>query len=159
AAGPVTDADRQIREDEAPLVSGPVGDEEFAVAHERMTQHLIYTYGQTESLDFVILRVFDVLGDRLEMLPAAERPGLLEQVRAARLARDGRPIRVEPDDLFARTIVYAEDAAEAIGLVVREDGTRPSGEVMNVGDPSNRVSPEALAHLVLQRYRDRFWDG
>lgn len=158
-SGPVTDADRQVREDEAPLVSGPVGDEELAASHERMTQHLIYTYGETESLDYTILRVFDLLGERLETLPDLGSSAPLAQVRDALLARDGRTVRVEPEDLYVQTLVYVEDAAEAVGLVIRDDRARTSGEVMNIGDPANRVSPDDLARFVIERYRQKFWDG
>ncbi len=158
-AGPTTDADRQVREDEAPLVSGPVGDEHLAAAHERMTQHLIYTYGQREALDFVILRVFDVLGELLECLPDRERPTPLAQVLGALSTGEGGTVRLEPADLYVRTVVYARDAAEAVGLVVEDQDGRTSGEVLNIGDPANRVSPADLARRTLGRYRDRYWDG
>lgn len=158
-SGPLTDADRQVREDEAPLVSGPVGDEELAASHERMTQHLIYTYGETESLDYTILRLFDVLGDRLEMLPRADPTWPVAQVRDAIVAREARTVRLQPEDLYVRTLVYVEDAAEAVGLAIRNDQSRASGEVLNVGEPANRVSRDDLARLVLERYREQFWDG
>lgn len=157
--GPVTDADRQIREDEAPLVSGPVGDEELAVSHERMTQHLIYTYGETESLDFAILRVFDVLGDRLETLPSNGGSLPIMAVRDALLTRDGRTVEMAPEDQYVRTLVFVEDVAEAVGLVVQNEGASATGAVLNVGDPSNRVSPADLARMVLERYQEHFWDG
>lgn len=157
--GPITDADRQVREDEAPLVSGPVGDEDLSAAHERMTQHLIYTYGETEALDFVILRVFDVLGEHLETLPERERRHPVSAIRDALLTGEARTVRLEPEDLYVRTLVYAVDAAEAIGMVVDDEQGHTAGEVLNIGDPANRVSPGDLARLVLARYRERHWDG
>ena len=117
---------------------------------ERETRELILSY-PADRLRYVVLQVFDVLNDRLEARPIRHSPPLMERVVHAVRGRDAGEIQLDPEDTIPRTIAYADEVAECIGLAVLADADRLDGQVIDVSHPGNTASLAEVAQMALDR--------
>jgi nucleoside-diphosphate-sugar epimerase len=158
AGGPT--GDLQAYEDETPLTSAatvsPIG---LDRAHVQMTQQLIQTYGDSGGLDYTIVRVFNVLSERLDVLPRRDDAPPLERLCGALLRGEADVVPIHQDHLEEQTFVYIADVEDCLGRIVLDTEGQSSQEIFNIGNPENRASPADLARRVLERYRERHWDG
>ena len=152
--------DVTMREDETPLITGPVHRARWIYsASKHLLERVIHAYGATRGLDYSIIRPFNVLGPRFDDLPSVrgdDSPRMFAQFMDA-LLRGGQMSLVDGGSA-RRTFVYAEDAAECIGRIVVDQSGVTSGEIFNVGNPRNEATVAEVAQLMRDLYAERYWD-
>lgn len=117
---------------------------------ERDTRELILSY-PADKLSYVVLQVFDVLNDRLEVRPIRRSPPLLEVVTGAVRNHLDWPIQLDAEDLAPRTLTHAEEVAECIGLAILGDAAQLDGQAIDVAHPGNTAALAEVARSVLER--------
>lgn len=155
-SGDAPDAWPPIREEEAVLIEDGLDAVRNAQQDsERMIQQLIHAYGTSTDLDYAIVRVFTILGKRLEALPADGLRSLFSEVREALTGGDGRTIEVTSGQHVIQTYVYVEDVVECVGRIVMDTEGRCAREIINVGNPDNRSCAVEMVREVIHRYQQR----
>lgn len=117
---------------------------------ERDTRELILSY-PADKLSYVVLQVFDVLNDRLEVRPIRHSPPLMEVVTGGIRSRSDRPIQLDVEDMVPRTFTHVDEVAEGIGLAVLGDGAQLDGQAIDLAQPGNSSALADVARAVLDR--------
>jgi len=117
---------------------------------ERDTRELILSY-PADKLSYVVLQVFDVLNDQLEVRPIRRTPPLMELVTGAIRNHVDRPIQLDAEDLVPRVLTHVEEVAECIGLAVLGDAAQLDGQAIDVAHPGNTGALADVARSVLER--------
>ena len=148
-----------MREDDTPLITGPVHKSRWIyAASKHLLERAIHASGLSQGLDYAIIRPFNFVGPRFDALPMEgdESPRLFAHFMDALLAGSRMPLI--DGGQSRRTFIYIEDAIECVGRIVTDTTGLTSRQIFNVGNPANETTIEALAHLMLERYRERHWD-
>lgn len=115
---------------------------------ERDTRELILSY-PSEKLSFVVLQVFDLLNDELEVRPVRRKPQLMEMVTGAIRSRFDHAIQLDPEDVQTRTFTHVDEVVEAIGLAVVGDAAQLDGQAIDVANPRNSGALANIARAVI----------
>ena len=155
-------ADVTMREDDTPFITGPVHKTRWMYsASKQLLERAIHAYGLTDGLNYTIVRPFNIVGPRFDYLPSEgddeQAPRMFAQFMDALLT--GTQISLVDGGRAQRSFVYIDDAVECIGPIVLDTSGVTSRQAINVGNPANETSIEALALLMRERYVDRYWDG
>jgi UDP-apiose/xylose synthase len=154
-------ADITMSEDTTSLISGPVTKTRWIyAASKHLLERAIHAYGLSSGLDYTIVRPFNWVGPRFDDLPTDrgdDSPRMFAHFMDALL--HGTPISLVDGGRAQRTFIYIDDAAEAVGRMILDDTGRTSRQIFNIGNPANEINVEGFANIMLERYRERHWDG
>ena len=157
-------ADIVMREDETPLIAGPVHKTRWIyAASKHLLERAINAYGQSHGLDYTIIRPFNFIGPRFDYLPStapsgSERsPRMFAQFMDALLR--GTNMTLVDGGSAQRCFLYIDDASECIGRIILDPLGVTSRQTFNIGNPANEASVTEFAELMLEVYRERYWDG
>jgi nucleoside-diphosphate-sugar epimerase len=117
---------------------------------ERDTRELILSY-PPDKLSYVVLQVFDLLNDRLEVRPIRQSPPLMEVVTGSIRSRTDGSIQLDVEDLVPRTFTHVDEVAEGIGLAVLGDGSQLDGQAIDLAHPGNSSALADMAQAVIDR--------
>lgn len=146
----------EMCEDESALVLGPVDRERWTYAcAKQLLERVIWAHGQHGALEFSIVRLFNVIGPRMDFLPGVDGEGIprvLASFMHALLV--GQPLPLVDGGTQRRTFMAVEDLNEAVCRIIeRRQACR--NQILNLGNPRNDVSIEQLAHLLAMVYASR----
>jgi UDP-apiose/xylose synthase len=156
-------ADVVMREDETPLIAGPVHKTRWIyAASKHLLERAIHAYGMSHGLNYTIIRPFNFIGPRFDYLPSQSggedrSPRMFAQFMDALL--HGTPMALVDGGRAQRCFLYIDDATECIGRVILDQQGLTTRETFNVGNPANEASVAEFAALMLEVYRERHWDG
>jgi len=111
-----------------------------------------------EPVDSVVVRTFGVISERLETIPRPPE-NTLTALMEALVDNTAVDIPIAAEDLSVHAFVAVEDVAECLGRLVLDDGSRTSGEVVDLANPSNAGSIADIAQVTLARFSARHWNG
>lgn len=136
----------ELREDETPLVLGPVVNQRWTYAcAKQMTERYIYAHHTTNGMPFTIIRPLNFFGPKMDYIPRRDGDGVprvLACFMAALLKRD--PMRLVDGGSARRTIVAVEEAVAAIEKMLdRPEQAR--NRTFNIGNRHNEVTMRDLA--------------
>lgn len=117
---------------------------------ERDTRELILSY-PPDKLSYVVLQVFDVLNEQLDVRPIRRTPQLMELVTGAIRNHLDSEVRLDTEDILPRTLTHVEEVAECIGLAVLGDASQLDGQAIDVAHPANAGTMAEVARAVLER--------
>ncbi|CAD7698304.1 unnamed protein product [Ostreobium quekettii] len=153
-------------EDESPLVLGPTHEAQWAPACAcQMLERALHAHGRRDGLKYTIVRLFDVLGPRLDYLPSekgghedgADRPPVAfvcEVIDA--LLHGAGPVRLVDGGEWRRTFVDVDDAVDCVAKIVEGRGRGTLGRTFNVGHPGNEIGMRELAERVCEIFEQNF---
>ena len=97
-------------------------------------------YAQSFGLPYVIVRLFNVYGDR-------QRDDFVMSVFTSAAAA-GQPLKINGDGLQTRAFCYVDDIAE--GMIALLSSEKAANEIFNLGNPSEPIAVLELAKRVLR---------
>jgi UDP-apiose/xylose synthase len=138
-----------MNEDTSGLFLGPVDRERWSYAcAKQLLERVIWAHGRHGALPFTIVRLFNVIGPRMDFLPGVDGEGIprvLAMFMGALLR--GQPLQLVDGGQQRRTFMDVSDLVEAVCRIVERPGPAHN-QIFNLGNPHNDVSIEALAKLL-----------
>ena len=139
----------RMAEDTTGLFLGPIDRERWTYAcAKQLLERVIWAHGQHGALAFTIVRLFNVIGPRMDFVPGVDGEGIprvLASFMAALLA--GQPLQLVDGGRQRRSFMAVDDLVEAVCRIVeRAEACR--GQILNLGHPENDVSIFELARLL-----------
>jgi UDP-apiose/xylose synthase len=128
------------------LFLGPVESERWSYAcAKQLLERVIWAHGKHGKLSFTILRLFNVIGPRMDFMPGEDgegTPRVLASFMNALLRSE--PLALVNGGRNRRTFMSTGDLVDAVVRIV-ERPDAASGQIFNVGNPANDVSIRELA--------------
>jgi UDP-apiose/xylose synthase len=144
----------EMKEDESPLVLGPVHKERWTYAcAKQLLERLIWAHGQHRGLAFTIVRPFNVFGPRMDYIEGIDGAGIprvLACFMRSLLYRE--PLQLVDGGRSRRSFVSVGDFTDAVVRIIKRP-ERCRGEVINIGNPQNDVSIRELAEKMVAIYQ------
>jgi UDP-apiose/xylose synthase len=135
---------------------GPVARERWTYAcAKQLLERVIWAHGDHGTLPFTIVRLFNVIGPRMDFLPGVDGEGIprvLAMFMNALLR--SRELQLVDGGQQRRTFMAVQDLVDAVCRIVE----RPQAchnQILNLGNPSNDISIAALARLMCDVYATR----
>lgn len=128
-----------VREDEATAVGSPLEARWSYCVSKVASEHLAMAFHREKGLGVVVLRPFNVYGER--------QVGEGAVANFCRRAIRGETLEIYGSGQQRRSWCYVSDFVRAIELVLEK---RCAGEVLNIGNPSAELSVKELAELIVK---------
>jgi UDP-apiose/xylose synthase len=135
---------------------GPVARERWTYAcAKQLLERVIWAHGEHGSLPFTIVRLFNVIGPRMDFLPGVDGEGIprvLAMFMNALLR--SRELQLVDGGQQRRTFMAVQDLVEAVCRIIE----RPQAchnQIFNLGNPHNDISIAALARLLCDVFATR----
>ena len=146
----------EMNEDDSGLFLGPVGRERWTYAcAKQLLERLLWAHGRHGGLPFTIVRVFNVIGPRMDFVPGVDGEGVprvLASFMGALLRGEALPL--VDGGRSRRSFMAVSDLSEAVARIVsRPDACR--GQILNLGNPRNDVSIFELGRLLAEVFEQR----
>lgn len=145
----------ELREDETPLIMGPVVNQRWSYAcAKQLMERYIYARHHTNGMPFTIVRPLNFFGPRMDYLPGHDGEGT-PRVLACFMAAliDGHPMKLVDGGKARRTITAIDDAIDAIELMLNKPESAQN-EIFNIGNRGNEVTMEELAWMMRDIYAE-----
>jgi UDP-apiose/xylose synthase len=142
-----------MKEDETALFLGPVHKERWSYAcAKQLLERVIYAQGRHGGLPFTLVRPFNVIGPRMDFVPGIDGEGVprvLASFMAALLR--GQPLPLVDGGHQRRSFLSVGDFVDGV-LRILDRPRESTGQIFNLGNPSNDVSVRALAEALQAAY-------
>ena len=147
--------DAELKEDESRLVNGPIKKMRWIYScSKQMLDRLIFAYNQEEGLDFSIFRPFNWMGPRLDTFKdAAERKARSETQMIYDVLYRGK-ISLVGGGVQRRSFTWIKDGVNGLMRIIENNGGKASGEIFNIGNPSNNYSIRELAEMLIEEMKE-----
>ena len=146
----------EMSEDSSALCLGPIHRERWTYAcAKQLLERVIWAHGQHGELRFSIVRLFNVIGPRMDFLPGVDGEGIprvLASFMSALLR--GEALSLVGGGQQRRSFMSTRDLLEAVCRIV-ERPAACDGEIFNLGNPENDVSIHQLAQLLAAAFSAR----
>jgi UDP-apiose/xylose synthase len=122
---------------------------------KQLLERVIWAHGTHGSLEFTIVRPFNVVGARMDFLPGIDGHGVPRVLACFMNALlRGSPLELVEGGRQRRSFIAIQDFVEAvIRIVARPEACR--GQILNIGNPSNDVSIRELGEALARTYLAR----
>jgi UDP-apiose/xylose synthase len=150
----------EMNEEATGLFLGPVDCERWSYAcAKQLLERVIWAYGRHQNLSFTIVRLFNVIGPRMDFLPGEDgegTPRVLASFMNALLR--GEELPLVDGGRRRRTFMSTADLVEALlRIVERPQACR--GQILNLGNPANDVSIRELGEMLAGEFAARVPDA
>jgi UDP-apiose/xylose synthase len=140
---------REMNEDTSALFLGPVNRERWTYAcAKQLLERLIWAHGQHGDLAFSIVRLFNVIGPRMDFLPGIDGEGIPRVLASFMNALlRGEELCLVDGGQQRRSFMSISDLVEAVCRIAE----RPAvcrGEIFNLGNPKNELSIRELSGVL-----------
>jgi UDP-apiose/xylose synthase len=142
-----------MNEESTGLFLGPVDRERWTYAcAKQLLERVIWAHGMHGTLAFTIVRLFNVIGPRMDFLPGIDGDGVPRVLASFMNALlRGQELPLVGGGHQRRTFMAVSELCEALcRIVAREEACR--GQILNLGNPQNDVSILELAQKLGQIY-------
>lgn len=144
--------DESFDEDRSRLVLGPIRNQRWIYSCiKQMLDRVIWAYG-TKGLRFTLFRPFNWIGPKLDSLDSA-RLGSSRVITQfiLNLVR-GDPILLIDGGSQRRCFTDVGDGVECLYRIIRNDGGRCDGKIINIGNPDGEMSIRGLAEALVAEF-------
>lgn len=143
----------EMSEENSALCLGPIDRERWTYAcAKQLLERTIWAHGQHGSLGFTIVRLFNVIGPRMDFLPGVDGEGIPRVLASFMHALlTGGELCLVDGGQQRRTFMAMSDLLEALLRIIE----RPHGchnQILNLGNPRNDVSIAELADQLREVY-------
>ncbi|WCJ41801.1 UDP-D-apiose/UDP-D-xylose synthase [Euphorbia peplus] len=146
---------RALKEDVSPCILGSVVDQRWSYAcAKQFTEQLILDEGTEHDRNCTIVRPFNWIGQRSDLVPDTDGPHDNVPSTLACFTQNilnGDTLLLVDGGQYRRTFCFIDDAIEAVLLII-DNPEKANRQVFNVGNPANEVSVKDLATMMIQAY-------
>ncbi|WCJ41806.1 Bifunctional polymyxin resistance protein ArnA [Euphorbia peplus] len=145
-----------LKEDVSPCILGSVVDRKWSFAcAKQLTERLILDAGTDSGLNFTIVRPFNWIGPRSDLIPGTD-DDLRDDVPStlARFTQNlfkGEQLSLVDGGDHQRTFCSIDYAVEAVLLII-DNPEKANRQIFNVGNKANEVSVRNLATMMMMAY-------
>ncbi len=153
--------DGEFDPENSELIYGPINKPRWIYAcAKQLMDRVIAGYGQQEGLDYTLFRPFNWIGPGLDSIhtPKEGSSRVITQF-LGHIVR-GEPIKLVDGGHQKRAFTYIDDGISALMKIIANEGGVASGNIYNIGNPTNNFSVRDLASMMLSmaaeypEYRD-----
>jgi len=144
--------DEAFDEDDSRLVLGPIRNQRWIYSSvKQLLDRVIWAYG-TKGLRFTIFRPFNWIGPRLDSLESARQGSSRVITQLILNLVCGDPILLVEGGGQKRCFTDVDDGIECLFRIIRNEGGRCDGAIVNIGNPDGECSVRELAERLVARF-------
>ena len=140
--------DRELREDESPLVQGPIAASRWIYSCcKQMMDRVLAALGQERGLRYTCFRPFNWIGPRLDTCEDAARYEARAVTQMLYDMLHHRPVVLVNGGAQRRSFTHVDDGIDGL-LAMLTHEKEAQGQIFNLGNPHNNASIRDLAGAV-----------
>lgn len=142
-----------FNEDSTQMIVGPVQAQRwcYAVA-KQLYERTLYAWGIQKGLNYTIVRPFNFIGPQMDYIPGVDGEGVPRVLACFMKALlSNTPLKLVDGGLSRRCFTFIDDAVEAVAAILRNP-YKSKKQIFNIGNPSNEVTIQELAHQMITLY-------
>ncbi len=145
--------DANFDEDTSNLVTGPINRQRWIYStSKQLLDRVIWAYGAQRGLRFSLFRPFNWIGPRLDSLDSA-RVGSSRAITQLILNLvEGAPILLVDGGEQKRCFTDVDEGIDCLYRIIRNEGERCDGQILNIGNPVNEHSIRELAEMLVAAF-------
>jgi nucleoside-diphosphate-sugar epimerase len=144
-------ADAEFDPDSSDMVYGPINKPRWIYAcSKQLMDRVIHAYGQMEGLDYTLFRPFNWIGAGLDNLHTAKEGSSRALTQFLGHIVRGEPIKLVDGGRQKRAFTYIDDGIDALMKIIENKGGKATGQIYNIGNPTNNYSVKQLAQMMLK---------
>lgn len=143
--------DPEFDPDHSELILGPINKPRWIYScSKQLMDRVIWAYGMEGKLDFTLFRPFNWIGAGLDSIhtPKEGSSRVITQF-LGHLVR-GEEIKLVDGGTQKRAFTYVDDGIDALVKIIHNKGGVASGQIYNIGNPSNNYSIRELAQMMIE---------
>ena len=147
--------DGEFDPENSELIYGPINKPRWIYAcAKQLMDRVIAAYGQQEGLDYTLFRPFNWIGPGLDSIhtPKEGSSRVITQF-LGHIVR-GEPIKLVDGGQQKRAFTYVDDGISALMKIIANKDGIASGNIYNIGNPTNNYSVRELATMMLAMARE-----
>jgi nucleoside-diphosphate-sugar epimerase len=142
--------DETFSEETSNLVLGPIAKHRWIYScSKQLLDRVIYAYGKQQGLRFTLFRPFNWVGPNLDHIETAKEGSSRVVTQFLGHLLRGEPLRLVDGGAQRRCITDIRDGVDALMRILRNEGGRADGQILNIGNPRNDCSIAELANLLI----------
>lgn len=143
--------DAEFDEHTSPLVCGPVTKSRWIYScAKQLLDRVLFAMGRDHGLRFTLFRPFNWIGPGLDSIHAAKEGSSRVVTQFLGHLLRGEPITLVDGGRQRRCFTHVDDGIDALMGILRNEGGRCDGEVLNIGNPANDRSIRELAEAMIR---------
>jgi nucleoside-diphosphate-sugar epimerase len=132
------------------LVLGPIDKQRWIYScSKQLMDRVIWAYGSQEGLDFTLFRPFNWIGSGLDNINTAKEGSSRVITQFFGHIVRGEDIKLVDGGTQKRAFTYIDDGIAALLKIIDNKDRIASGQIYNIGNPSNNYSVRELATMML----------
>ncbi|RLC07758.1 MAG: bifunctional UDP-glucuronic acid oxidase/UDP-4-amino-4-deoxy-L-arabinose formyltransferase, partial [Deltaproteobacteria bacterium] len=144
----------EFDEDNSQLVLGPIRMQRWIYScSKQLLDRVIWAYGQTVGTKFTLFRPFNWIGPRLDSLESARIGSSRAITQLILNLVEGTPIKLVDGGEQKRCFTDVTDGIEGLFRIIENKNNLCDGRIINVGNPDNEISIKALAHMLVDMFK------
>jgi nucleoside-diphosphate-sugar epimerase len=142
--------DEAFNEETSNLVLGPIAKHRWIYAcSKQLLDRVIWAYGSQQGLRFTLFRPFNWVGPNLDHIETAKEGSSRVVTQFLGHLMRGEPVQLVDGGGQRRCITDIRDGVDALMRILRNEGARADGRIINIGNPRNDCSIAELAELLI----------
>lgn len=139
----------EFNEEKSNLILGPIAKERWIYASSKqLLDRVIYAYGRHRGLKFTLFRPFNWIGPQQDEVFAKDAEHARVVSRFISDIIHGRDIVLVNGGQQRRCFTYIDDGIEALIEMIENKDNCAEGKIFNIGNPTNNITIEELAHKI-----------
>jgi len=146
--------DEEFDPDNSELICGPINKPRWIYScSKQLMDRVIHAYGMDQGLNYTLFRPFNWIGGGLDNIntPKEGSSRVITQF-LGHIVR-GETIKLVDGGHQKRAFTYVDDGIAALMKIIENKDGKASGQIYNIGNPSNNYSIRELAQMMLDLAR------
>jgi len=142
--------DEEFDPDNSELICGPINKPRWIYScSKQLMDRVIHAYGMDQGLNYTLFRPFNWIGGGLDNIntPKEGSSRVITQF-LGHIVR-GETIKLVDGGHQKRAFTYVDDGIAALMKIIENKDGKASGQIYNIGNPSNNFSIRELAQMML----------
>ncbi len=146
--------DPEFDEQRSNFVLGPIHKQRWIYScSKQMLDRVIWAYGASRGLRFTLFRPFNWVGPRLDSLNSARIGSSRVVTQFILNLVEGTPIQLVDGGSQKRCFTDVKDGVECLFKIIENKNNCCNNRIFNIGNPENEFSMQALAEILLNKFR------
>lgn len=142
--------DEEFDEYTSPLILGSIEKQRWIYScSKQLLDRVIYAYGVRDGLDFTLFRPFNWLGAKLDSIFAAKEGSSRVVTQFIADVLHHQRIKLVDGGHQRRSFTDIDDGIDALMRIIENKDGKASGQIFNIGNPSNDISIRELATMIV----------
>jgi nucleoside-diphosphate-sugar epimerase len=143
--------DGEFDPENSELIYGPINKPRWIYAcSKQLLDRVIAAYGQQEGLAYTLFRPFNWIGGGLDSIHTTKEGSSRVITQFFGHIVRGEPIKLVDGGKQKRAFTYIDDGISALMKIIENKDGCATGQIFNIGNPSNNYSVRELANMMLE---------